>query len=381
MVGCAGRKEPVTTPWGETIGDDADTVAVAGSFSYNDILDAGELIMLTISGPDSYYDYHGRGMGTQFLMCEKLAQKMGVGLRVELCKDTADMTARLRRGDGDIAVWQLARHTAGLLSCGASTDSTSWAVRSDSRQLADSLNAWCTPSLLAAARREERYALSAASVRRHVYAPMLNVQRGEISAYDAYFKKYAPMARWDWRLLAAQCYQESTFDPRAVSWAGARGLMQIMPSTAASVGLAEGDMYNPESNIAAAARYIVKLNSLFADVRSYDERISFVLASYNGGHFHVRDAMALARKHGRNPQRWADVSEFVVKLSQPAFYTDPVVKYGYMRGTETADYVARIRTRWQQYCGKVKGGGYVPGIGGSGGYEPHKATRRNKYKI
>ena len=183
--------------------------------------------------------------------------------------------------------------------------------------------------------------------------------------------------------MAAQCYQESTFDPKAYSWAGARGLMQIMPSTAASLGLSEGEMYNPEANIAAAARYIVKLNGLFGDVRSYDERINFVLASYNGGHFHVRDAMALARKNGRNPYRWADVADYVLKLTQPAYYNDPVVKYGYMRGTETVDYVARIRSRWEQYCGKVKGGG---GIGthfnmGGGNYEPRKAQRKNRFKI
>lgn len=385
VTACARKQQAVTTPWGETIGDEeGDTAVVAQNFSYNDILDAGEIIMLTMSGPDSYFDYHGRAMGTQYLLCERFAQKIGVSVRVEVCKDTADMIKKLQNGDGDIIVWQLARkQTKGLLACGASTDSTSWVVRRDSKQLADSLRGWYRPALLAQVKKEERYAFSTANVRRHVYAPMLNAAKGEISSYDHYFKMYAAACRWDWRLMAAQCYQESTFDPKAYSWAGARGLMQIMPSTAASLGLSEGDMYNPEANIAAAARYIVKLNGLFGDVRSYDERINFVLASYNGGHFHVRDAMALARKNGRNPYRWADVADYVLKLTQPAYYNDPVVKYGYMRGTETVDYVARIRSRWEQYCGKVKGGG---GIGthfnmGGGNYEPRKAQRKNRFKI
>ena len=157
-----------------------------------------------------------------------------------------------------------------------------------------------------------------------------------------------------------------------------------MPSTAASLGLPESEILNPEANIAAAARYIARLNGLFNDVRSYEERVNFVLASYNGGHNHVRDAMSLARKYGRNPYRWSDVSEFVLKLSQPAYYKDPVVKYGYMRGGETADYVARIRSRWEQYKGKVKGGGGVGtrfNYGGGGDHEPRKAQKNNKFKI
>lgn len=390
LLSCQQHRQPVVTPWGTEIGADCDSVAAGSGMTLDDIVSGGELIMLTLSGPDNYFDYHGRGMGTQYLLCEKFAQKIGVSLRVELCKDTADMVGRLQRGDGDIAVCQIPKgFRGGVLMCGAATDSTSWAVAAGNSQLADTLNRWYSPALLAQVKREERYAYSAASVRRHVYAPMLDASRGEISQYDHLFKAYAPTVRWDWRLMAAQCYQESTFDPKAYSWAGARGLMQIMPSTAASLGLREADMYNPEANIAAAARYLVKLNGLFADVRNYNERINYMLASYNGGHFHVRDAMALARKHGRNPYRWADVEEFVLKLSSPTFYSDPVVKYGYMRGSETVDYVARIRDRWDKYRHKAGGGSMLgPSTGApshslspSGSYEPQKARRKNKYKI
>jgi membrane-bound lytic murein transglycosylase F len=195
-------------------------------------------------------------------------------------------------------------------------------------------------------RREENFLLSTRSITRHVYSPMLNRSGGVISHYDNHFQRYAPLARWDWRLLAAQCYQESTFDPEAGSWAGARGLMQIMPSTAAHLGLSMDEIHDPEKNIAAAAKYIQELNGHFQDVPG-SERVKYVLASYNGGYFHIRDAMALARKHGRNAYSWNDVSEFVLKLSDPAYYRDPVVRYGYMRGSETADYVGRIMDRWR----------------------------------
>ena len=75
VTACARKQQAVTTPWGETIGDEeGDTAVVAQNFSYNDILDAGEIIMLTMSGPDRYFDYHGRAMGPQYLLCARFAQ-------------------------------------------------------------------------------------------------------------------------------------------------------------------------------------------------------------------------------------------------------------------------------------------------------------------
>ena len=92
---------------------------------------------------------------------------------------------------------------------------------------------------------------------------------------------------------------------------------------------------------------------MFSDIPNRSERINFVLASYNGGTGHVRDAMALARKNGRNPQRWADVDPFILRLSQPQYYRDPVVKFGYLRGSETSGYVRQIQSRWASYRGSA----------------------------
>ena len=93
----------------------------------------------------------------------------------------------------------------------------------------------------------------------------------------------------------------------------------------------------------------------------------------------MRDAMALAAKHGRNPSRWDHVSEFILRLQSPAYYRDPVVKYGYMRGSETANYVERIRNRWANYRGVASSSG---GIGGGGFHgTPAKAKRKHKYQL
>ena len=377
--GCDEPKKQQQTPWG------GETEASDGQFSLHDIQESGEMIMLTTSGPDTYFEYHGKGAGTQYLLCEKFAQYIGVSLRVDVCKSQKEMLKKLNDGDGDIIACQMPTKQNSTIACGykSTPDSTAWAVSTANKGLADALDNWYKPEIMAEVKREERLIFSAQSVRRTVYAPMLNAKSGVISKYDHLFMRYAPVARWDWRLLAAQCYQESCFDPKAYSWAGARGLMQIMPSTAAQIGLPEEKMYDPEENIYAATRYIAMLNSKFSDIRDPRERQMFVLASYNGGFFHVRDAMSLAKKYGRNAQRWDDVAEYVLKLSSPQYYNDPVVKYGYMRGSETANYVERIRARWAQYRGAAHSeGGMPPMVGGAPGTDiPHKANKKHRFKL
>ena len=329
-------------------------------------------------------------MGTQYLLCEKFAQKLGVSLRVELCKDTAEMVDRLEKGEADMIMYMLPKtkkFCSRLLFCGAGVDSqnTQWAVGKGSTELASLIDKWYSPSMMEQVKKEEHFLFSARSVRRHVYAPFLDRKGGVISRYDHLFRRYAPMARWDWRLLAAQSYQESCFDPNARSWAGACGLMQIMPSTADHLGLPRSEMTNPEKSVEAAVRLLAELSGHFRDIPSAEERRCFVLASYNGGANHIRDAMALTSKYGGNPRRWSHVAPYVLKLQQPQYYNDPVVRYGYMRGSETVDYVDRIRQRYAQYRGTQYTGPSVTGDGaadyGVGGMTPRRATKKYKYHI
>ena len=344
LSACTQKKqEPVVMPWGEV----SDSIPEGDEFDLADIQRNGELIALTLTGPETYYDYHGRHLGTEYMLAQRFADKIGVMLRMEVCRDSAEMVQRLRDGEADLICYPMTK------------EGTGWKMKDE-------------------VKKEEDYLLSTKSVKRRVFAPMLNRENGIISHYDGYFQRYAATIRWDWRLMAAQCYQESTFDPQARSWAGACGLMQIMPATADHLGLPRANIYNPEQNIAAAAKYLGELERTFSDIRERSERTKFVLAAYNGGHFHIRDAMALAGKNGKNPQRWGDVEQFVLGLSQAKYYNDPVVKYGYMRGTETVDYVRKIYERWNGYRGvRTVRSGFAPsGI-------PQKATheRKKKYQI
>ena len=342
LSACSGQQqEKISTPWGGFIGEQADSTA----FDLDDIERSGELIAVTLSGPDTYYDYHGQTLGTHAMLCQRWADHLGVRLRIELCRDTAELLQRLHDGEADVAAFPL----------GADTLQAGWVVDSTKTLLQESLRQWYRPEMLAQVRSEEQRLLKNGGVKRRVYAPMLNRQGGIISRYDGLFQQYSRTVGWDWRLIAAQCYQESTFDPEAQSWAGARGLMQIMPATADHLGLARTDMTDPEKNIAAATRYLKELEQHFSDIADRRERQDFVLAAYNGGYLHIRDAMALAGRDGKNPHCWADVTQYVLKLSEPQYYRDPLVKHGYMRGSETHGYVKSIRQRWMQYRG-VKGG-------------------------
>lgn len=339
----------VVTPWGSVVdveGTNSDTIPTDDdTYTLEDIRKNGQMIMLTLTGPATYYDYHGKGMGVQYLMCEKLAEYLGVTLRVDVCKDTLDMLERLNNGEGDIIAVPLRKeHQKGFITC-----ADSWAVNIDNKALADEIVKWYNPQILAETKKQEEYILTVGSVTRHVNPFMLSAEKGTISVYDNLFRKYAPSAGMDWILMAAQCYQESCFDPQAHSWAGACGLMQIIPTTADHLALPRSQMYQPEPNISAAARYMRELQSLFKDVTNPQERMKFALAAYNGGYNHVRDAMALTKKYGGVWQRWSDVRRYILALSQPAYYNDPVVSYGYMRGSETANYVDMIMDRWQQY--------------------------------
>lgn len=357
MVACSEQKTgPVVTPWGEI----DDTAAVDADFDLNEIQGSGEMILLTLNGPQYYYDYRGRHLGTQYLLAEKFAASLGVRLRVEVCNDSVDMAARLEADEGDIM---------------ASTEVGRLVASPAKEDLARELKIWFKPEFVDEVRSQEAYLLSSRSVRRRVFSPMLDSKSGIISHYDDYFIEYCRPIRWDWRLMAAQCYQESTFDPHATSWAGACGLMQIMPATADHLGLPRDQMFDPEKNIAAAAQYLNELEHTFSDISDRRERTNFVLASYNGGSFHIRDAMELCKRDKRNPHIWTEVRDYVLKLSQPQYYNDPIVKHGYMRGSETVDYVDKIQQRWNTYR-NVK----TPRKGFS--ENPRKARREhNKYHL
>lgn len=194
----------------------------------------------------------------------------------------------------------------------------------------------------------QRYFVDRQGFRERVVSEYLTSETGRLSEYDDLFREYAPAIDWDWRLLASLAFQESRFDPRARSWAGAQGLLQIMPATARDIGLA--DPWDPAQNVAGGVRYLDWVTDRWREaIADDDERRRFVLASYNVGFGHVADTRRLAEKHGDDPDRWDDVAYWLLQKSKPEVFRDPVVRYGYARGLEPVTYVALILDRYDHY--------------------------------
>ncbi|MGN1236422.1 MAG: transglycosylase SLT domain-containing protein [Bacteroidaceae bacterium] len=335
-------------------GGDKQTVDVKESVRNSvldlpDIEEGGELICVTISGPDTYFEYHGRGVGLQYFMAEDFANSLGLRLRMEIARDTAEMISLIKNSKADVVACELPRNVvekAGLSSCEVKSEAGVWAVNKEAVLLREAVNEWYCDTVRLKAINEMKNYRSQKQISRNRVLKYDMIQNGSGADYDALFVRAAKMLGWDWKLIAAQCFQESAFNHKAVSWAGARGLMQIMPSTAEALGVNPDDLFNPEINVMTSAKYMSGLNKRFEGVRNPIERIKFVLAAYNGGYGHVSDAMNLARKYGKNPYLWENVGFFVQHLSEAKYYRDPIVKYGYMVGNETYDYVNNIMMRW-----------------------------------
>lgn len=226
---------------------------------------------------------------------------------------------------------------------------SAWAVAPDRKWLADSIDNWFAQAEPQQINEDllKRYFEQSKGNNPNI---RFDFSKGYISQYDNIFKKYAPKIGWDWRLMAAQAFMESKFKPNACSWVGARGLMQIMPRTARGYKTKVSQLNNPEVSVKVATELLDDLDSyLLKYVPNDKERLKFVIAAYNCGIAHVYDAIRLAEKYGLDPQVWDDnVSKAILMKMNPKYYNDPVVKYGYCRGTETVAYVDGITNFYEQ---------------------------------
>lgn len=226
-----------------------------------------------------------------------------------------------------------------------------WAVRKQDHQLLDTLNIWINNMLKNPVYYViyNRYYENRNSFRRRSRSEFLSVTGGKISQYDSLLKVYAKKLNWDWRLLAAQIYEESQFNPEAKSWAGAVGLMQLMPNTAKQFGVE--NRTDPVQSLKAGIKYLEWLNKYWSKkIEAQEERIKFVLASYNIGLGHIVDAQKLTEKYGGDPKKWEDNVEFyLLQKSNKKYYNDEVVTYGYSRGIETVEYVKDILDLYVRY--------------------------------
>lgn len=231
---------------------------------------------------------------------------------------------------------------------------SSWAVSQRNSWLADSIDTWINSDMPRESQSQllKRYfelSKSEPDVTRY----LLGKSSG-ISPFDNLFKKFSGNYGWDWKLLASQAYVESRFDSTVVSWAGARGIMQIMPRTAQGYGQTSQTVVKNDVAVETALKILRDLDrSLKPYVSDATERKKFVIAGYNSGLAHILDAINLAKKYGLDPQKWDDnVAKAILWKSNPKYYKDPIVKYGYLRGRETFDYVNNVYSFYHKATAK-----------------------------
>lgn len=226
-----------------------------------------------------------------------------------------------------------------------------WAVRKTSPELLKTINYWLDSIKTTSEYYVvyKKYFNDRRLIRSRINSEFYSYTGGKISQYDDVIKGYAEKLGWDWRLLASLIYQESEFNSNAKSWAGAVGLMQLLPVTAKYFGAV--NPLEPHQSLEAGYNYIKWLNKYWSKfIPDKKERIKFILASYNIGFGHIQDARRLAKKYGANPNIWDNnVENYLLKKSDPKYYNDPLVKNGYCSGIETVEYIKEIYNRYSHY--------------------------------
>lgn len=308
----------------------------------------------------SKYDYRLRNLDSE----------LGGGIRIhEVDRDTlitedlvgmvSDGTIPLTVVDSDIARINKTYYRDLDVSLPLSfPQKASWGVAPGNEWLADSVNEWFlqeAPKRRQAELLKRYFELSKNGDADFTGAISLDLSNGVISPYDAIFRSAAKKMGWDWRILAAVGYAESGFKTNLVSWAGARGLMQIMPRSAVAYGLPIEKIEDPQANIEAAARILADLDrSLAKKVTDSGERLKFVIAAYNSGIGHIYDAIALAGKYGRDPQVWdGNVEQALLMKANPEYYSDPVCRNGYFGGRHTVAYVRKVSGLLERFRQKI----------------------------
>ena len=230
-----------------------------------------------------------------------------------------------------------------------------WTAPRNSRRLIEMIDKWCDTTDLdyanGFAHRLKRYRRS-----QRYYNPVYErkemINDRQVSRYDTIFRHWAKEVGIDWHLAAAVAYQESRFNPYSVG-GRAFGMMGIQINTGKLYQIAPDSLLTPQGNIEVGVRYLERVMRLYPNANSEEDRMALALASYNAGYGHLLDARALARKYGKDPERWQDVSEYLALKNDSIYYNDSIVKQGKFNAAITIPYVQEVmerRARYQSSC-------------------------------
>ncbi|WP_373495767.1 transglycosylase SLT domain-containing protein [Aquiflexum sp.] len=229
-------------------------------------------------------------------------------------------------------------------------EDVAWAIRKNAPQLEKAVNDWIR-SKDKTGYIKTLYAKYFQNTKNSYFrtnSPFSSLAGNSISPFDNMIKRGADELGWDWRMLASLIYKESRFDTSATSYAGATGLLQLMPVTLERFGVENPN--DPMESLMGGVNYLKYLDKFWRErVPESNERIKFILASYNIGHGHVLDAYNLTMKYKKNSQNWSNVAQFLKLKTNPEYYRDPVSKSGYAKGHLAVSYVDDIMILYDSY--------------------------------
>lgn len=297
----------------------------------------------------------------------KALQDDGIALNIELVPESIETQALLSMvASGEITatvaddnLFEAATIFVRNIAAGPSVSETqpiAWGIRKNSPILEAKMNEFISTHFRVheedgELRRSElinvlraRYFENPRAVLFNRYQVRKRVSAGNLSPYDSLAQRVAADHGLDWRLIIAIAAQESRFDPDAVSWMGAVGLMQIMPEY--SDVKSDTLLFDVEANMREGARILKRHITHFSYLDSLNQ-LRFSLASYNAGIGHLADARRLAIDLNRNPNEWEGVQDAFMRLMDRSYHRNAT--YGFVRGIETVNYVNTVLNRYRNY--------------------------------
>jgi len=299
-----------------------------------------------------YFIYRAEPVGFQLEMIRNFANVEASKYKIEIIPSLTERVKKLLSDEADIMICNSHECATYLLNDTLTdafilADSSAWVVKSDNTALIIHLNQW-----LAHYKTTNDYKFHHQRYFQSLITINAKSQYLSLSPYDDLIKKYARKLNWDWRLLAALICQESRFNPEVESHRGAYGLMQVMPTTAESLGFT--DLEDPETNIAVGVKFLQYIDKyLQLNDTSNVNRKKFILAAYNAGSSRIEDCRAFAASLEKNADNWDEVASVIPLMQHEIHYKGETIQRGRFKGTETLNFVYEVWDRYEQYLNLV----------------------------
>ena len=287
--------------------------------------------------------------GTSYEEKLNLLKNKGIDLEIKLHDDlpTEELIRQVAEGkieitiaDSNIALLNQRYYPQAILACPISEQEfLGWAVNRNARNLLYRINCFFK-TIKENGKFNEIYNKYYANIDTFDYVDLRAYHRrlkSRLPKYKKIIMEAADYHGFDWRLIAAQIYQESHFNSKARSYSGAKGLMQLTSSTARSLGVK--NILNPEQNISAGVQHLKDLYNYFEKAEGLN-RLFIALAAYNVGQGHILDARNIAREMNLDPDKWSSISTTLPLLTHQKHYKKAI--YGYCMGTQPIEYINKI---------------------------------------